>query len=100
MMELSCEEFCAKLASKDPVPGGGGSAALVGALGTALAAMVGNLTIASPKYAQFQPEIEKMVAEAEDIKKKCCAWRGGCESLYVLYRPTLSPKRKRKNAPG
>ena len=33
MTKLSCEKFLAELASKAPTPGGGGTAALVGAAG-------------------------------------------------------------------
>ena len=36
LTEKSCAEFAEKLASKEPVPGGGGVAALAGALGAAL----------------------------------------------------------------
>ena len=39
----SCEEFVEILASKEPVPGGGGASALVGAIGMALGNMVGSL---------------------------------------------------------
>ena len=35
--EKTCEAFVAVLSSAAPVPGGGGAAALVGAVGTALA---------------------------------------------------------------
>ena len=34
--QLSCSEFTEILASKAPVPGGGGACALAGGLGTAL----------------------------------------------------------------
>ena len=40
----TCEEFVEVLASKAPVPGGGGASALVGAIGTALGNMVGSLS--------------------------------------------------------
>ena len=36
-MEKSCKEFTEVLASKEPVPGGGGASALAGALGMLLA---------------------------------------------------------------
>ena len=44
MNDLSCAQFLAQLASKAPTPGGGGTAALVGAAGVALGNMVGCLT--------------------------------------------------------
>ena len=45
----SCGEFVELLASRAPVPGGGGASALVGALGTALGNMVGSLTVGKKK---------------------------------------------------
>ena len=36
MNDLSCAQFLAQLASKAPTPGGGGTAALVGAAGVAV----------------------------------------------------------------
>ena len=42
---VPCNEFVTVLASSAPVPGGGGAAALVGAVGTALGNMVGSLTV-------------------------------------------------------
>ena len=46
----TCTEFVEVLASKAPVPGGGGASALVGAVGTALGNMVGSLTVGKKKY--------------------------------------------------
>ena len=53
----SCREFVEVLASNAPVPGGGGAAALVGAIGTALGNMVGSLTVGKKKYAAVEEEI-------------------------------------------
>ena len=47
--KLSCEEFIDILASKEPVPGGGGASALVGGIGMALGNMVGSLTLGKKK---------------------------------------------------
>lgn len=55
--QISCEEFVEVLASKEPVPGGGGASALVGAVGTALGNMVGNLTLGKKKYADVEEDI-------------------------------------------
>ena len=46
---VPCNEFVEVLASKAPVPGGGGASALVGAIGTALGNMVGSLTVGKKK---------------------------------------------------
>ncbi len=53
----SCRDFVSVLASSEPVPGGGGAAALVGAVGTALGEMVGSLTAGKKKYADVEQEI-------------------------------------------
>jgi Methenyl tetrahydrofolate cyclohydrolase len=53
----SCDEFISALASKSPVPSGGGASALVGAIGTALGNMVANLTLGKKKYANVEADI-------------------------------------------
>ena len=57
MMNESCSRFLAELASKAPTPGGGGTAALVGAAGVALGNMVGCLTVGKKKYAAVEAGI-------------------------------------------
>lgn len=59
-IELSCVEFIDKLSSKSPTPGGGGAAAMAGALSAALSSMVGNLTIGKKKYADVEDEIKRL----------------------------------------
>ena len=66
----TCMEFIEELASAAPTPGGGGAAALTGALGVALCAMVGNLTTGKKKYADVQPDIERMLDEAKALYEK------------------------------
>lgn len=68
LTEQSCEDFVAALASKAPVPGGGSASALVAAVGMALGAMVGNLTLGKKKYAAVQGEIEAMLTRAKTIQ--------------------------------
>ena len=70
LTNLSCEEFMSQLASKAPAPGGGGAAALVGAVGAALGNMVGNLTTGKKKYAAVEEDIQKLNAQAEMLRKK------------------------------
>ena len=66
MTLANCREFVSVLASDAPAPGGGGAAALVGAIGTALGNMVGSLTVGKKKYAAVEAEII-------ELKTKCDA---------------------------
>ena len=66
--QKSCREFVEVLASNAPVPGGGGAAALVGAIGTALGNMVGSLTVGKKKYAAVEAEIIALKAKCDDLQ--------------------------------
>ena len=64
----SCEEFVEVLASKAPVPGGGGASALVGAIGMALGNMVGSLTVGKKKYADVEADIIALKEKATALQ--------------------------------
>ena len=66
----SCREFVSVLASDAPAPGGGGAAALVGAIGTALGNMVGSLTVGKKKYAAVEAEIIDLKAKCDALQKE------------------------------
>lgn len=68
--EKTCIEFVNVLASKSAVPGGGGAAALVGAIGMALGSMVCNLTIGKKKYAEYEESVNEILVKAREIEKK------------------------------
>ena len=67
--QKSCREFVEVLASNAPVPGGGGAAALVGAIGTALGNMVGSLTVGKKKYADVEAEIIALKEKCDGLQK-------------------------------
>lgn len=67
MLDKTCHEFIEALASKAPVPGGGGAAALGGAIGMALSNMVGNLTVGKKKYADVEEEVKELIAKGSKI---------------------------------
>ena len=84
MTQRSCEQFLADLAGKSPVPGGGGTAALVGALGVALGNMVGSLTVGKKKYAAVEEDILRLNRESE-------ALRGELERLVTADAEVFEP---------
>lgn len=67
MSEKSCDYFLDVLASKAPVPGGGGAAAMGGAIGMALSNMVGNLTIGKKKFADVEDEVKELLEKGYQI---------------------------------
>ena len=70
---VPCNEFVEVLASKAPVPGGGGASALVGAIGTALGNMVGSLTVGKKKYADVEEEMYALKAKCDTLQKELLA---------------------------
>lgn len=85
----TCEEFVDVLASKAPVPGGGGASALVGAIGMALGNMVGSLTVGKKKYADVEADIialkEKATALQADFLRLVDADGEAFEPLSKAY---------------
>ena len=67
MLDKSCKDFVEVLASKAAVPGGGGAAAMGGAIGMALSNMVGNLTVGKKKYADVEGEVKELIAKGDRI---------------------------------
>lgn len=65
----SCRRFVALLASGAPAPGGGGAAALAGALGTALGSMVGALTVGKPRYAGVEEEVRALMERCGQLQQ-------------------------------
>ena len=64
----SCREFVTALASSAPVPGGGGAAALAGAVGAALGNMVASLTVGKKKYADVEAEFIALKAKCDALQ--------------------------------
>ena len=71
---MSITEFTDKLSSEEPVPGGGGAAALSAALAASLTAMVFNLTIGKKVFEEYDDIIKIHILESlnkvENVKKE------------------------------
>ncbi|NJD03312.1 MAG: cyclodeaminase/cyclohydrolase family protein [Ruminiclostridium sp.] len=84
MTDKSCKEFLGMLASGAPVPGGGGASAMVGALGTALGSMVGNLTLGRKKYESVQADIKSILEKADILQQELVSL---VEEDAVVFEP-------------
>lgn len=67
--DKSLQTYLDELASKQPTPGGGSAAALMGAQAAALVGMVCNLTLGKPKYAEVEADMQALLAESEALRE-------------------------------
>src|ERR671925_443302 len=64
------QAFLDELASAAPTPGGGGAAALSGAMGAALVSMVCNLTIGKEKFAGVEAQMQEILSQSEALRTR------------------------------
>jgi len=69
LTELSVRDFIAELGAGTPTPGGGSVAALCGALGSALAAMVAGLTLGKERYRDGWATMEEVRGAADELRR-------------------------------
>jgi formiminotetrahydrofolate cyclodeaminase len=105
LSEKSVQTFLNELASSAPAPGGGSAAALAAAIGAALVSMVANLTLGKSKYADVQDDIERIVAQSEELRHRCVALLEkdveaytGVSAAYKMPRETEEQKHARSAA--
>ena len=86
-------DFIERLSSKEPMPGGGGASALMGATAAALCSMVANLTSGKKKYAEYQSDIERIIRNMNyEIKVFLALIDKDAEGFYPLSRAYSIPK--------
>ena len=90
LVDLTVKEFLNKVAGSDPVPGGGSIAALNGAIASALAAMVANLTVGKKGYEAHEELMQHIAGVAlqekdtfiEDIDRDSEAY----DSVFACFK--------------
>lgn len=65
---LTTDEFIARLGSKEATPGGGGAAALSGALAAGLVTMVARLTQGKAAFAPIEERLQAIIAEGDGLQ--------------------------------
>ncbi|MCF0137158.1 MAG: cyclodeaminase/cyclohydrolase family protein [Oscillospiraceae bacterium] len=70
LTDLDSREFTGLLASAEAVPGGGGAAALCGALGAALCSMAARLTVDKKKFAPHKEVLTDIIARSDGLRKE------------------------------
>ena len=95
LSELTIDALLDRLASSDPVPGGGSAAALAAAMGAGLVAMVAELTIGRPDYAEHDAVITELREAARARKDQLLAL---AEEDAVAYDAVVTARRMPKES--
>ena len=89
----TCREFVDILSSAAPAPGGGGAAALCGAVGTALCGMVASLTTGKKTYAAVEDEIQQLLSSTKALQEELLDQvSADAEGFLPLSRAYAIPK--------
>ena len=103
LTNLSCRDFAKELASKNPVSGGGGAAAMVAALGAALNTMVANFSYGKKKFIDMKHKHEELIKRGEilrdkliDLVDKDAEFFEPLSRAYVMPSDTEEEKRIKK----
>lgn len=97
--------FLDGLASSAPTPGGGGAAAISGAMGAALVSMVCNLTIGKKKYVEVEADLKAVLEKSEALRRELTGMIqddvdafDAVMGAYGLPKETDAEKETRKDA--
>ncbi len=70
MQQMTLADFTRELSGNAPVPGGGGAAALCGALAAALSSMVASLTVGKKKYEAVRENMDALIRDAGRLREE------------------------------
>ena len=91
--DLTIEAFASRLASSDPVPGGGSASAIAAALGASLVTMVASLTTGRPKYVDHEPMLAWALEIGPKLSDRFLALADEDAEAYAGYAAALKMPR-------
>ena len=94
--ERTVSAFTRDLASTSPAPGGGGAAALAGALAAALVSMAAGISSTGKKHAVYREELEALADRTEELSRSMLAC---IDRDAEAFLPLAAVYRSDRNAP-
>ncbi len=96
-LQNQLKNYLERLASGNPVPGGGSAGALSLSLSAALLSMVANFTIGKKRYLEFEAEAKEILNSTETIRQEAAKLVEKDSVAYLQYRRAAGMD---KEAPG
>jgi formiminotetrahydrofolate cyclodeaminase len=87
--DLTVGRFVDRLASDEPVPGGGAASAVTAALGAALVSMVASLSMSRPKYAAYEATLARSQEQGKALAAEFLELADQDATAYAAYGAAL-----------
>lgn len=94
LASLTIDQFSTRLASGEPVPGGGSASAIVASFAASLLGMVANLSADRPKYAQFAATHDQALTIGERARVRLLQLADDDAAAYGRYAAALKLPRE------
>ena len=95
LTDLTVRDLTDRLASREPIPGGGSASALAGAMGAALVAMVAELTIGRPESVEHEVALRELRTAGQ---QRCTELLELAEQDAVAYQAVVKARRLPKDS--
>lgn len=87
--DLTLDAFTDRLASAEPVPGGGSASAVAAALGASLVAMVASLSAGRPKYAEHEDLLAWGISTGQRLRQRFLALADEDAASYAAFSAAM-----------